>query len=210
MLYSKWRNYKSSLQLCCCFQHLQGCSRARNSLRIHAQPRRAHTVASASSSEAQQVCSYLTAFFQPVTQTALKDGITCSCTLYSIAYMCMQPSEQPSPEDAVQAAFQKVTEAVQAAEQQLHKIEELPSARMPRQVCQTPACLAHEHMLHTSAIFLSCHQAVCTSCCVCWLVHLLCPVATGALPPHKSMTYMLQHMVQALCRTAEMCRWQAL
>ena len=62
----------------------------------------------------------------------------------------LQPSQQPNPDDAVQAALQKVTEAAQIAEQQLHKLEELPSARMPRQVCHLLLECCNSCMLHST------------------------------------------------------------
>ena len=47
----------------------------------------------------------------------------------------MQSADPHKPHDAVQAAMQKVNEAVGTAEKQLERIESLPSARLPRQVC---------------------------------------------------------------------------
>lgn len=47
----------------------------------------------------------------------------------------LQPINSQKPEDPVEAALKKVNEAVNTAEKQLDKLDKLPSARMPRQVC---------------------------------------------------------------------------
>lgn len=48
--------------------------------------------------------------------------------------MCTQSADPQEPHDAVQAAMQKVNDAVTTAEKQLDKLESLPSAQLPRQV----------------------------------------------------------------------------
>ena len=49
--------------------------------------------------------------------------------------LSLQSADAHKPDDAVQAALRKVNEAVYTAEKQLDKLDKLPSARMPRQVC---------------------------------------------------------------------------
>lgn len=75
----------------------------------------------------------------------------------------LQPTNSQKPDDPVEAALKKVNEAVNTAEKQLDKLDKLPSARMPRQVCLDAALLVpviatklmvgvehflHEHLLH--------------------------------------------------------------
>ena len=77
-------------------------------------------------------------------------GLSRYRSLLSKWYILLQPSQQPNPDDAVQAALQKVSEAAQIAEQQLHKLEELPSARMPRQVCHLLLRRCKAYLLHST------------------------------------------------------------
>ena len=72
----------------------------------------------------------------------------------------LQPPDSQKPDDPVKAALQKVNEAVNTAEKQLDKLDKLPSAQMPRQVCLnialcslTPVTkltlsLSHQHLHH--------------------------------------------------------------
>ena len=79
----------------------------------------------------------------------------------------LQPINSQKPEDPVEAALKKVNEAVNTAEKQLDKLDKLPSARMPRQVCLhaaffTPILAAKPtpHLCHARLL-----------CCVSWLIY---------------------------------------
>ena len=92
-------------------------------------------------------------FRQPVTSRF--------CSADMLLYL--QPTSSQQPDDPVEAALKKVNEAVNTAEKQLDKLDKLPSAQMPRQVCLDAALLVpvvatklmqglenflHENLLH--------------------------------------------------------------